>query len=45
MKKIVFYTFLLILAYLALVHYTGFAKDLTTGFSGYTGAVTALQGR
>jgi len=45
MKKIVFYTFILILAYLALIHFTGFTKDLSTGGKVYTGAVTALQGR
>jgi hypothetical protein len=45
MRKTIFYIFLLIAGYLALVHFTGFSKDLSTTFSGATGTITALQGR
>lgn len=37
--------FVLIVAYLALEHFTGFSKDVSTLSSGATGLVKAFQGR
>lgn len=36
---------ILIIAYLVLIHFTGFSKDVGTLFSGTTSLVTAFQGR
>lgn len=44
MKKFIFYTFVAIIAYLALVHFTGFASDVGALGKTYAEGVKALQG-
>lgn len=45
MRRGLYYVFILILAYLALVHFTGFSKDLGAGTNLFKTGVVALQGR
>lgn len=45
MRKTIFYMFLLIAGYLALVHFGGFSADLGATQKLATGSITALQGR
>lgn len=45
MRKTIYYIFALILAYLALVHFTGFSKDLGAAKTLGVSTITALQGR
>ncbi|MCC7134046.1 MAG: hypothetical protein IT352_15420 [Gemmatimonadales bacterium] len=44
-SKVIWYTFLAILAYLVLTRWRGANTLLGTGFSGYARAVRVLQGR
>lgn len=45
MRKLAFYGFLLILAYLALVHWGGLAQIESHGATGTMGIIKAFQGR
>jgi translation elongation factor EF-G len=45
MRQYIKYAFVMILAYLALVHFTGFSKDLSTATSGAGELIKDFQGR
>lgn len=44
-KQILSATVLLVVLYLAFVHFTGFSSDVGALATGYSGAVKTLQGR
>ena len=45
MRKFVQYTFGAVIVYIAVSHYTGAGKLMTSGASAYATAVKSLQGR
>jgi hypothetical protein len=45
MKQFVGYTFMVVILFLVLTHAGGFATGVKALAQGYTGGVTALQGR
>lgn len=45
MRKILFYMFVLIAAYLLFVHHTGFSQDVAALSTGTVPIINALQGK
>jgi hypothetical protein len=45
MRKALYYAFVLIVAYLILIHFTGFSKDIAAISGGGVPIIKAFQGR